>query len=465
MAGVLPILGVGVFGWARTAGPVAIEVRADRRALAPGTTLTIIADEPVRGATSLHVELLQGERATTIAKLARPAVPVLEVDGLARPLTATITLGADQLAGLVDGSAKVRVSADRAGVWGLAAASAMRRFDVPVDTTGPELEITRPVTRAVQGGAAVVVYRVDAEAAKHGVRVGKHWFAGHATSEAKSGQRDAVCLFALPHDVAASDSFRLIATDDLGNTSQVAALGGFVSRAETTDIIGVDERFLEIVVPRIRGKIPSVGDGKSLIGDYVAINSELRARNVATLRKLGMASPNERRWLGKFERMTAKVFGRFADHRSYMYRGRLVDRQWHMGFDLASVKNDDVPAANDGTVVFAAYLGIYGNAVVLDHGFGLTTIYAHMSSIDVVPGDQVARGDTLGRTGATGLALGDHLHFEVQVRGVAVRPAQWWDARWVRDNIDAPFDAIGISSRARSRGTRAARRADGRRDR
>ena len=229
--------------------------------------------------------------------------------------------------------------------------------------------------------------------------------------------------------------------------------------------LGVDERFLEIVVPRIRGKIPSVGDGKSLIGDYVAINSELRARNVATLRKLGMASPNERRWLGKFERMTAKVFGRFADHRSYMYRGRLVDRQWHMGFDLASVKNDDVPAANDGTVVFAAYLGIYGNAVVLDHGFGLTTIYAHMSSIDVVPGDQVARGDTLGRTGATGLALGDHLHFEVQVRGVAVRPAQWWDARWVRDNIDAPFDAIGISSRARSRGTRAARRADGRRDR
>lgn len=430
--------GIGVIGWAAAPGPVTLQVSADRRALAPGTILTITGAEPRRGATELAIELLQGELTRPLATVTGAPRSVFGATGAAPALTASITLDAAAMQGLVDGVAKVRVTAQRAKTWGIAVAPTVQRFEVPVDRSPPALRIQRPVEAGVQGGAAAIVYAVGPDAVRHGVRAGAWWFPGHRLPGAGGS---AVCLFGLPHDVGEADAIQLVAEDDLGNQRAVGALSGFISRAQTTDEINVSDRFLELIVPRIRGKVPGIGKNRSLLEDYVTINSELRRINAATLRALGEASEPSKRWRGRFEPMEkAQIYGRFADHRSYLYEGRLVDRQWHLGFDLASVMRAPVPAANGGRVVFASYLGIYGNAVVLDHGFGLTTIYAHLSSIDVLVGEQVRRGQRIGRTGATGLASGDHLHFEVRIRGLAVRPSQWWDATWVARNIDAAFE-------------------------
>jgi murein DD-endopeptidase MepM/ murein hydrolase activator NlpD len=113
----------------------------------------------------------------------------------------------------------------------------------------------------------------------------------------------------------------------------------------------------------------------------------------------------------------------------------VVDRQVHLGADLASVQQSPIPAANNGRVVFAEAVGIYGNTVVLDHGFGLFSLYAHLSAIKVQPGDRVDKGDTLGQTGVTGLAVGDHLHFGMMVHDTFVNPIEWWDDHWINDNI------------------------------
>jgi murein DD-endopeptidase MepM/ murein hydrolase activator NlpD len=72
-------------------------------------------------------------------------------------------------------------------------------------------------------------------------------------------------------------------------------------------------------------------------------------------------------------------------------------------------------------------------------GWGSQTLYAHLSSIDVKPGDRVGKGQPIGRTGATGLATGDHLHYEVLIHGIPVTPLEWWDARWIRDHIGKPL--------------------------
>jgi murein DD-endopeptidase MepM/ murein hydrolase activator NlpD len=77
----------------------------------------------------------------------------------------------------------------------------------------------------------------------------------------------------------------------------------------------------------------------------------------------------------------------------------------------------------------------YGNSVVLDHGCGLFSMYAHLSLIDVEAGVVVDKGDILGRTGSTGMAGGDHLHFAMIVQGVFVNPVEWWDPHWIQDNI------------------------------
>ena len=112
-----------------------------------------------------------------------------------------------------------------------------------------------------------------------------------------------------------------------------------------------------------------------------------------------------------------------------------IDEQVHLGFDLSNVKNTPIPAANDGKIVWAERLGIYGNCIVVDHGYSLQSIYGHLSSIAVKEGDLVKRGQEMGKSGSTGLAGGDHLHYSMQVEGVEVNPVEWWDAHWIKDHV------------------------------
>jgi murein DD-endopeptidase MepM/ murein hydrolase activator NlpD len=107
----------------------------------------------------------------------------------------------------------------------------------------------------------------------------------------------------------------------------------------------------------------------------------------------------------------------------------------HLGFDLAVTVNIPVKAGNDGKVVYADYLGIYGNCVIIDHGMGVSSLYGHLASIDVKTGDTVTRDQVIGRSGMTGLAGGDHLHFSIQVQGHPVNPVEWWDPHWIDDRV------------------------------
>ncbi len=125
----------------------------------------------------------------------------------------------------------------------------------------------------------------------------------------------------------------------------------------------------------------------------------------------------------------------FADYRTYVYKGQKVDHQVHLGFDLAVNAHTPIPASNDGKVLWASDLGIYGNCVVIDHGYGLQSIYGHLSEIGVKVDQTVKRGEIIGKSGSTGLAGGDHLHYGMQVDGVQINPVEWWDAHWIHDRI------------------------------
>jgi len=115
--------------------------------------------------------------------------------------------------------------------------------------------------------------------------------------------------------------------------------------------------------------------------------------------------------------------------------GKEIDRQVHLGFDLAVTQHVPILAAQRGVVVHAAYLGIFGNCVIIDHGLGVQSLYAHLSSIGVKVGDTVTQGQEIGKSGSTGLAGGDHLHFTMLVNGEAVNPVEWWDPKWMQDRV------------------------------
>jgi murein DD-endopeptidase MepM/ murein hydrolase activator NlpD len=137
------------------------------------------------------------------------------------------------------------------------------------------------------------------------------------------------------------------------------------------------------------------------------------------------------------------VESKFADHRTYFYQGKEVDQQVHLGFDLAVTQKIPVLAGNDGRVVFADYLGIYGNCVVVDHGMGVQSLYGHLSSIEVKAGDTVKKDQRIARSGMTGLAGGDHLHFSIQLQGHPVNPVEWWDPHWIEDRVTRKLREAG----------------------
>jgi murein DD-endopeptidase MepM/ murein hydrolase activator NlpD len=174
----------------------------------------------------------------------------------------------------------------------------------------------------------------------------------------------------------------------------------------------------------------------SPVDAFLEINRDFRKANYGQIDAACRNPVQKMHWQGRFLRLPKSATrARFADYRTYFYKGNQIDKQVHLGIDLASVANSEVPAANAGMVALAQPVGIYGKTVILDHGYGLFSMYSHLSQIAVNVGDRVAKGDALGRTGSTGLAGGDHLHFSMLVGGTFVNPVEWWDMQWIQNNI------------------------------
>ena len=181
---------------------------------------------------------------------------------------------------------------------------------------------------------------------------------------------------------------------------------------------------------------------RSIFCSFQEINTRIRRENEQKIRTVVAETAQGPLFTEAFEQMPdSQVRSAFAERRSYMLDGQQVSESIHYGYDLASLAGAPIPASNAGRVLFADELGIYGNCVILDHGLGLNTLYGHLSHIDVRVGDSVEKGQTLGQSGQTGLAGGDHLHFAMLLRGVYVDPVEWWDPKWVREHALGPLAA------------------------
>ena len=231
---------------------------------------------------------------------------------------------------------------------------------------------------------------------------------------------------------------RVFARDEIGNEGNGTFDHRVFPKVFRKSRIELDDSFLGRVVPAILHNSTelTVDDPTNLIASYLRINRELRRTNNETIAALAAKTAPEILWRGAFKQLlNTAVEAGFADQRTYVYGGQDVDQQVHLGFDLASTLAAPVLAANRGRVLHASWLGIYGNCVILDHGMGLQSLYAHLSSIDVQVGDLVERDQQLGRSGATGLAGGDHLHFTMLLGGNAITPIDWWSDQWVQDRV------------------------------
>lgn len=399
------------------------------------TPLTLTLTAARGGVASFELRLVQGtQKVTAIQQTVPPP----------RGNEQRLALAVEGRAlGLREGGATLEVYA-RDGFW-----RPIRVDDRPIltqpvtlDLTPPTLDLLSATQYLAQGGGGLVVYRTKG-ATRSGVNVGGIFFPGFAVGPADAGTH--VAMVAVPYDFPVASPIVLSAQDEAGNGVSRSVSSEIKPRKFPTGTVEVKEEFLQRKLPELlpeRGSVPA----DRLLDAFLTINRDKRRQAEETKRAVSAKTQPKPLWQGAFiQPRNTKVFSNFAETRSYRFGGQDVDSQVHFGYDLAAVKESPVPAANRGTVVFAGPLTIYGNTVILDHGLGLQTLYAHLSLIDVREGQTMDKGTVLGRTGSSGLALGDHLHYEVLIHGISVTPLEWWDARWIRDHILKPLREANVA--------------------
>jgi murein DD-endopeptidase MepM/ murein hydrolase activator NlpD len=295
------------------------------------------------------------------------------------------------------------------------------------------------------GGSGTICYRLNKEVKESGVVVGNRFYQGFPNPKGTKGEY--VVLFPVPQEGAAVFRVELVARPPLGNEIKQAMSLKAKPRKWRHDSLNLPDDFLR----KVAASLP-VTNPNDLLGSYLEVNRNLRKLNHETFKKISSQSAPQPLWSGAFRRFFGKPMARFGDRRTYLYQGKAVDQQIHMGEDLASLINSPVYAGNNGVVVYAEPLGIYGHTVILDHGLGVFSSYSHMSKIDVKVGDKLQKGAVLGQTGTTGLAAGDHLHFAINLQGEFVDPLEWWDPHWLRDQVEGVWAQAGTAAAAEASG-------------
>lgn len=413
-----------------------IQIKFQSTAIGPSQGIPVVVSDLKSGMRKIWVGLLKdGKEAVLFDKRYPSSKKARE-----RKISIKVDVAPKKL-GISDGPAILRVVArDYSWRQWWHGNSAYLEKRIMIDTQPPGVNVLSRSHYVRQGGAGLVIYRLSEPCQNSGVYVDDDFFPGHAGYF--RDDKIFLAFFALAVDRVPETKIFLSAVDLAGNNTNAGFQYHIKPKRFKRDTVAITDKYLNWKMPEL--VIEETQEAPlPLIEKFVLANSALRQANFEKVAELGNRSTKDFHWKGAFLRLpkSARTAG-FGDHREYRYNGRLVDRQLHLGIDLASIAKSPVPAANHGKVLFTGVLGIFGNTVILDHGFGLLSMYSHLSRVMVEQQQTVSRGEIIGRTGSTGLAGGDHLHFAMVIRNTFVDPVEWWDAAWIENNVMAKINAV-----------------------
>ena len=430
--------------------PPRIAIDKPDRFVGQAGALDVTADAPDGRFTALTITLEQNRKSYPLFTLngapgsAAPSASVTQVDRnrtrISRPL------GKQSVPELQSGPARVVVTATRPTFLNLRQLTSTATKDFQVRLEPPRVAVLSTHHYVNHGGSEMVLYKATPPDVASGVRVGDLEYPGFAASGAGVPGADPsirVAFFALLYDQPLNAPIVAFARDEAGNQVKATFVDNVFEKPFKKSRIEIDDKFMNKTVPDIVEHSPELKmapppqDSPDMVAAFLRVNGELRKINADQIAAMAAKTSPTKMWEGPFVQLgNSQVEASFADRRTYIYKGKEIDQQTHLGFDLAVTAHVPVAAANAGTVLNASWLGIYGNCVILDHGMGVQSLYAHLMSFDVKVGDTVTRGQIIGRSDSTGLAGGDHLHFTMLVGGRMVNPVEWWDPHWIADRVE-----------------------------
>jgi len=404
-----------------------------------------VTDEKA-GLRKIMVSIMQGGKEKVLLEKQYESLGLLDVLSDSKMIKDSFIIPVESWKyGMIDGEAVIRimVSDNSWRGWNKGNISYIEK-KVIIDSKPPKVSILTKRHNIERGGTGLIIYELFEENIKSGVKAGKDFFPGH--TGLFENKNIYTAFFALNHMQGPGTQLSVVAEDRAGNITKRGFYHYIRDKNFKTDTLNISDRFLERKMPDfdVGTRNSSFQEDKNpLLKKFLYINGEVRKNNVETILSIPKITENKKYWDGRFLRLrgSAKRAG-FADRRTYKYKGKEIDRAVHLGIDLASTANASVKAANSGKVILTQFVGIFGNTVIIDHGFGLCSLYSHLNQISVNKGDRVEKGDDIGLTGLTGLAGGDHLHFSMIVHNVFVNPVEWWDGSWINNNITSKIDFV-----------------------
>ena len=432
------VVGIAAWFWAgRMAGPT-IEVRQPGAFIGQASNLEMTIRAPNASAATVSVVLEQGGKSYPVYAT-DPVKPASTGGDAADRLLVMRPIGKKAVPQLKSGPARLVIRATHPVMYGLRNVESTVTKDLQVRLEPPRVTVLSTFHFVNLGGSEFAVFRVTPEDVQSGVRVGDREYPSFPAAGAGITGDPAlrVAFFALLYDQPTSSRIDVFARDAAGNQIVVPLDYRVFPKAYKKSRIEIDDRFLGRVVPAIASTSPDEQiPTDDLLAGFLKINRDLRQKNNQYIRELAKKTSPELLFMDAFQQLgNSAVQAQFADSRTYIYKGKDIDQQVHLGFDLATTANAPISAAQRGIVLHADDLGIYGNCVIIDHGMGVQSLYGHMSSIGVRVGDKVEKGQEIGRSGQTGLAGGDHLHFTTLVGGEQVTPVDWWSVQWLQDRV------------------------------
>lgn len=439
-----------------------IEIRKPPPGLGVETAeLNLVVNDRHSGVDAVVIRLEQGGKATTIFQKQYPTKVVREE--LKIPLNA-------KEHSLRKGDARLSIAVFDRSFWSNAARTTL---PLTIDYEKPEIAVIPDQHNATLGGAELVFYRVtDDNPGFSGVTIGSELLPGFQAKnfdpEFEAFPDLYLAFFPVPRSLAGGgESLRIFARDVVGNITYApvsfrASNGGgkelpvVITSAQSDERI--DPLYDQYVIKRaklagdpVRPVTPAVSDDdrleriKSVAQDYRDLIEQ-------GLKSLFARPKGQRFWEGTFAKNAGKEQQGFGDQIAIRLGDKVGGQFRQSGVFSSLAPNSEVRAANNGIVIFADDLGIYGKTVILDHGFGLTSLYANLSAFEHLEGDRVSRGDVIGRSGASGLVFGPGLTYEMRLHGEPIRPIEWWDATWQRDHVEAKVKAVKKSLGIQSAG-------------
>ncbi|MGX2982294.1 M23 family metallopeptidase [Helicobacter sp. 23-1045] len=312
---------------------------------------------------------------------------------------------------------------------------AQSELKLTIDTQLPQVSVIQMSNIIVRGGAAAVVfYAKDSAMANISLTNGFQSFVAFPFYKPN------YFVGIIPWYIK-NPSFKsaIIAQDKAGNTRRFNINFARYNRNYRTSNLPLKSTFIEGKIAEIieNGNIYTLADFKDEISAFAYVNETIRQSDEERMNAKLLNVPREINEFATFKPANdARVVGLFGDYRKFSFNKMDAGDSWHLGVDLANIKNMPIIASNEGIVTFAEELGIYGNTIIIEHGYGVASLYSHLQNMAVKEGDFVYSGDIIARSGESGLAFGDHLHFSILLQGLPSTANEWMDSKWLKTHIN-----------------------------